>query len=241
MVAGRACGSAAVAAIAALAVTLGGCAPGPRGGPSTSVVPAVPPVAPPSRAAVVYDVVPGRSELRLLVYRGGPLARLGHNHVILSRELRGEVRVPDDGAHVTFTLTFPVATLAIDEPQARADEGADFDSRPTASDVEGTRRNMLGPQVLDAAQFPEIQLVANGASGGPEDWRVRVRAEVRGRAQDVDVPVRVERVGDEIHARGELRLAQSALGITPFSVAFGALQVLDEMTVRYSIVAQRRP
>lgn len=229
-----------VVAAAAVAWVAAACTPAPRGTqPSTPVAP----VARPDARGAVFDVVPAQSELRVLAYRSGPLARLGHNHVLISRELHGEVRVPEDASGVTFALAFPVATLAVDEPAARAEEGPEFESRPTASDVDGTRRNLLGPQVLDAEQFPEIRLVATGATGatgGPEDWRVRVQVDVRGRVQTVEAPVRVARDGDTLRARGELKIAQSALGMTPFSVAFGALQVQDELTVRYSVAAARR-
>jgi polyisoprenoid-binding protein YceI len=233
------CRGVAVALLATFA--LAACAPPPRGGTAApTAVPGGSATAAPEARAAIYDVDPARSELRVLAFRSGPLARLGHNHVLISRDLRGEVRVPDDASQVAFTLAFPVAALALDEPAARAEEGAEFESRPTASDVEGTRRNLLGPQVLDAAQFPEIRLVASGASGGPEAWRVRVRVAVRGRTAEVEAPVTVTRDGELLRARGELRVAQTALGMTPFSVAFGALQVQDEMTVRYSVTATRR-
>ncbi len=43
-----------------------------------------------------------------------------------------------------------------------------------------------------------------------------------------------------VSSRINIAIAQSALGMTPFSVAFGALQVQDELTVRYSVLAARR-
>jgi polyisoprenoid-binding protein YceI len=160
--------------------------------------------------------------------------------VLISRDLRGEVTVPSDATAARFTLAFPVATLAVDEAEARAAAGPDFESRPSAQDVEGTRRNLLGPQVLDAERHPEIRLTATGASGGPDDWRVRVDVEVRGRTTTVEAPAHVVRSAEGLVATGELRVAQTALGITPFSVALGALQVQDELTVRYTVAANRR-
>jgi hypothetical protein len=41
-----------------------------------------------------------------------------------------------------------------------------------------------------------------------------------------------------LRASGELSLRQSALGLKPFSVMLGALQVLDEIKVRAQIVAR---
>jgi hypothetical protein len=190
--------------------------------------------------AEIYDVDGERSALRVLVYRGGPLARLGHNHVLVSRDLRGEVRVPADGAGVRFEVSFPVGSLAIDDATARAEEGAEFESDPAPSDVQGTRRNLEGSQVLDAARFPRITIRGLGATGGPDDWRVRAAVEVRGAIHEVAAPARVERDGNRLVARGRFELRQTALGLTPFSVAMGAVQVRDELTVRYLLVANRR-
>jgi hypothetical protein len=40
---------------------------------------------------------------------------------------------------------------------------------------------------------------------------------------------------------GELPIKQSDLGLTPFSAMLGALQVQDEMRVRFRIVARQAP
>lgn len=188
----------------------------------------------------VYDVVAARSELRVLVYRGGPLARFGHNHVLVFRDLQGEVHVPRDGSGVRFEVSFPVTALALDEPAARDAEGPEFESRPTPADVDGTRRNLEGPEVLDAARYPRVTIRGLGASGGPDEWRVRAVVEVRGSVNDVDVPARVVRDGEQLVARGEFPLRQTAVGLTPFSVAMGALQVRDDLAIRYVLTATRR-
>src|SRR5450759_147412 len=44
-----------------------------------------------------FVVDPEASEVRLLVYRAGPLARFGHNHVISGR-VRGEIRAGERAA-----------------------------------------------------------------------------------------------------------------------------------------------
>ena len=41
-------------------------------------------------------------------------------------------------------------------------------------------------------------------------------------------------------AKGALRIRQSDFGITPFSVGGGAIQVADEVDVRFEIVAIAR-
>lgn len=222
----------------AAACAFSGCTPAPResAAPPAVVAPAAPAPAAPASAAV-YVVDAPRSEVRILTFRAGPLARLGHSHVLISRDVTGRVTLPEQDAPSTFELEVPVATLAVDEPAARSEEGDEFASVPSATDVEGTRRNLLGPQVLDAAAFPVVRVTGSAANGGPADYVVAARLEVRGRATPLEIPVRVQRTGSELVARGEFRVAQSALGLTPFSVALGALQVRDELVVRFRIVA----
>lgn len=236
---------------AAVALAVAGCAPATRapeparstaptdaGSPTAAPRSGVPPGG--EQPAADYAIVREASELRVLVYRGGPLARLGHNHVLVSRQLDGELQVARDGAGLRFALSFPVASFALDEPEARAAEGPEFETRPTPADVEGTRRNLEGPQVLDAARYPRVAVRGLVATGGPDEWRVRAAVTVRGNVHELEVPVHVERDGDRLVARGEFPLRQSELGLTPFSVAMGALQVRDELTVRYVLTARRR-
>lgn len=219
-----------------------GCTPSPRESAAPPTVVAPTPLVPSAPATAVEHVVDrARSEVRVLTFRAGPLARLGHSHVLVSRDVTGRVALPDDAGATTFVLELPVAAFAIDEPAARAAEGPEFATVPTPQDVEGTRRNLLGPQVLDAAAFPSLRVVGVGATGGPADYVVRARIEFRGGATPLEVPVHVERAGDELVATGEFRITQTALGLTPFSVALGALQVRDELVVRFRIVAVRAP
>ena len=67
------------------------------------------------------------------------------------------------------------------------------------------------------------------------------KRQVRGRVALVEVPVEVVREGPTLTARGAFTLAQSALGLTPFSVFAGALQVRDQLEVRFRIVAEPVP
>src|SRR5689334_6685084 len=93
--------------------------------PAVGVPPAPPSGAPqaPRREGRPYDVVPGESLLTILAFRGGALAKAGHNHVIASREVSGTFYVPEDVMRATFELHVPVASLTIDEPELRAKEG----------------------------------------------------------------------------------------------------------------------
>jgi hypothetical protein len=49
--------------------------------------------------------------------------------------------------------------------------------------------------------------------------------------------VHYEQHDDQIVVSGDFPLKQTDLGLTPFSALLGALQVVDEMKIRFRIVA----
>jgi hypothetical protein len=224
-------------ALAALAVAfVAACAPAGRAPPAERVLPG----APAAPAGARYRIDAARSDVRILVYRAGPLASLGHNHVLRVRGLEGQLWLPADPAAARFALRFPVAALALDEPDARREEGAEFADLPSAEDIAGTRRNLEGPAVLDAARHPDIRL--EGAAVRTATGLVaRCRIAVRDGGTDLEVPVEVTTRGDEVVVRGGFSVTQSGLGIVPFSVALGALKVRDELAVRFRLVAVADP
>ena len=110
--------------------------------------PTVPPTAPSvdTRGATIYQVDPGSSQLAILVYRGGKLSRLGHNHVLISHDLAGRAWVHPEFPRSGFELSFPVAKLVVDDADARRAAGSDFPPDIPQSDKDGTRKNMLKPK-----------------------------------------------------------------------------------------------
>lgn len=192
-----------------------------------------------------FDVIAAKSRLILLVYRAGPMAALGHDHVIACRCLTGTVYLPGDPLHASFDLRLAVTRLTVDDPALRAAEHSpDFPPDVPRSARQGTRHNMLGAALLDAAAFPNITLRAEGlrqsSDGRPHDMLADVLVQTRGRARSITVPVRYDIEGDEIVITGEFPLKQTDLGLTPFSALGGALQVRDGMEVRLRLVAVRR-
>jgi YceI-like domain len=186
-------------------------------------------------------VVSSESVLIILAFRGGALAKAGHNHVIASHDVRGTFYVPEDVLQSTFELHIPVGQLSIDEPELRTQEGADFPPQVPDSAKEGTRRNMLSEALLNGAQYPELILSSQRIQPGPMGTSVLadVQVTVRGQSHVIPVPVAYSLVGGELVALGDLRIKQSDLGLTPFSAMLGALQVQDELRVRFRIVARQ--
>jgi len=221
-----------------LAFLLSGCPLRPR-------VPAVPPQVtaetPAPHEGVPYDIVADESLLTLRVYRGGTLASAGHNHLIALHALTGTVYVPADVLRSSFEVHIPVASFTVDEAQLRLQEHSpDFPPDVPDTAREGTRRNMLGEALLDAERNPQIVLRAVRLESAGEARAVlaRVQTTVRGEQRTISVPVRYQFTAGALIASGEAPLRQSDLGLTPFSALLGALQVQDEMRVRFRIVAR---
>ena len=190
-----------------------------------------------------YRIDAQRSVVLILIYRDGRMAALGHNHVIAVRELSGDIVVAADITHSSWQLDFPVTALSVDEPQLRAAQGAEFQSAVDDVAIAGTRDHMLGPALLDAAHFPTIhlqslQLHSDAASSDGEALLMTVRILVRDHSAELQLPVSLQRSGDELTASGEFDLTHAQLGLTPYSVALGALRVAERMQVRFRLVAQ---
>jgi polyisoprenoid-binding protein YceI len=228
--------AAPIVALTVAALYLGACRTVPA--PHREAAPS-PAVAAPGAAAVRYRVDAQRSEVLILVYRDGRLASLGHNHVLAVRELSGEIVLAADVTQSSWQLDFPVAALSVDEPQLRAAQGAEFQTTLDASAIAGTREHMLGPLLLDATRYPMIHLQSGRVTGVADALSITTRVVVRDHAAEVEVPVALQRSSDELIASGEFDLTHAELGLTPYSVALGALRVADRMQVRYRLVAQR--
>jgi len=185
-----------------------------------------------------YKIVAEDSLLQILVYRGGAMARLGHNHVIASHHLSGSVYVTDDLGQSRFDVEFPVNELTIDEPAMREMAGADFPPGVPQSARDGTRKNLLSEALLDGANYPAVRLRATGVVAAGENFDVDVEITLKDQVHPVRVPMKVDRKDGVVTASGEFPLTQSELGLKPFSAAMGALLVVDEMRVRFEVRAR---
>lgn len=193
--------------------------------------------APTPAGAAVYALDPARSRLEARVYRAGPLARLGHNHVVTAAGAIGRAWVGATPADSGFEITVPVASLVVDDPAARAAAGSDFDGEVPASAREGTRANMTRPEVLDVAAYPTITLRCAGLLGDWSSPLAPLDVTLRGVTRRIEVPLAIERTTTTLTARGQFTLRQTDFGVTPFSVAGGAIQVADEVVLSFDAVA----
>jgi polyisoprenoid-binding protein YceI len=228
--------------VVALAIGLllaAGCAPRRAEPPPKPAEPEQPGIAIPA-GATVFDVDPVRSVVTIRVYRAGPMAKLGHNHVITSGDERGVVWQGLDPSGSGFELHIPVKALIVDDSVARAGAGPDFSGDVPESARQGTYQNLMRPEVLDAAQFPEIVVRSTGIGGTWQRPVAHAQAMLKGQARTIDVPLALDQAGTMLTVRGAFRIRQTQFGMTPFSVAGGAIQVADEVDLSFVIVATAR-
>lgn len=187
-----------------------------------------------------FAIDSGASLLTIQVFRGGALARAGHNHVVASHDLAGTAHVPETLSAVTFDVHVPVNLLTVDEDNLRTQAGPDFPPGVPEEAKAGTKRNMLGEAILDGDRYPEIvlrsQVVRRAADGNGVE--AQVQAVVRDRAFAIIVPLKYRLDGDTLELDGEIPLKQTDVGITPFSLFGGALKVEDGLKIRFHIVAR---
>jgi polyisoprenoid-binding protein YceI len=190
----------------------------------------------------VYTIDGAASDIHWLVYKAGALARLGHNHAIAVPSPQGSVTVDaQDLAASHFEIVIPVADLVVDDPALRGTLGEQFESVPTADDIAGTRHNMLSDRVLDGEMFPTIRVTGTGPVGAEGAQTLKLRVELLGRAVDLTVPTKVTVSADRIDTAGEFELNHADLGMKPFSVMMGALQVGEKLSFSYHVVARPAP
>ena len=207
----------------------------------------------PAPGSGVFRIDAARSSLRLLVYRAGTMARLGHNHVISQGALGGWVKYAGNMADASFVLRVPAADFVVDDAAVRGEEGPDFAAEVPEDAKGGTRHNMLGEALLDAGHFPLITLrsvavqpdparatgntVAATSAPATTTLTATLAVNVAGHASTLVVPFVLLQEEHGLRATGTVKLRQSELGLVPFSVMLGALQVQDEFTVKFELLA----
>lgn len=186
--------------------------------------------------ADVWRLDAGASRLWIFVSRAGPLARLGHDHVIAAAGLEGALRVPpDDWTAARGELHLPLARLAVDPAAVRDALAPGLGPAPPADDIAGTRENLLGPDLLDAETYPRIVVRLRGLSGTPSRPLARLEVAIRGARHDLELPVRLELADDALTVSGLAALRHQALGLEPFTALGGALRVAETLVVDFQL------
>jgi len=193
-----------------------------------------------AQGAAVYRVDPDRSLLQIVAGRDGALARMGHDHLVASRDLQGYLMLTADGTHLQADIVAPLDRMSVDEPGLRADAGLPAEVPDDAR--EGTRANMLAS--LEADDYPWVSVGTDALLPGQGAREVganlRVIVILHGVSREIEVPVSAVIDADHISAETAFTIRQTDFGVEPYSVFGGALRVKDELSIRARLQAFRQ-
>jgi hypothetical protein len=184
-----------------------------------------------------FEVLTGSSILRIYVGRAGMLAGMGHNHVIVSRDLSGSITLTGQRTLSSAVLTLPVQALIVDDAQERRRAGNAYVSIPSESDKSATRSNMLGERVLDGETYPDINIAVRPLTADGPEWLFRITAELKDNEVILELPAGLVIENEHIVLDTEFNLDHGDLGLTPYSVLGGILKVADEIGFELHIEA----
>ena len=179
----------------------------------------------------VFEVDPASSRVVIEVRRGGALAHLGHDHVVASHDVQGYVAPGEGRADLYIRLD----RLVVDERELRAE--AQFDTQPSDEAIAGTRANML--EKLGADKQPWALIGVRGADIDATGYRLGATLTLNGITRAIPIQAQMVLAAEEVNVTGRVTLEQTTFGITPFSILGGALQVQDQVSIRFRIRARR--
>ncbi|MFM8582966.1 MAG: YceI family protein [Planctomycetaceae bacterium] len=177
---------------------------------------------------------PGEVDLQLSrVYVFVGKTGLGHDHGIEGLLRAGELQV---GAERNAgRLEFDLRSFTADTAAARTYVGlAGQTDRKTADKVTA---NMLGPAVLDVARFPTALFEATAITplprqgNQPQQYQLTGDFTLHGVKRQIQFPAQAETAQGLLHLRGSFAIRQTDFQITPYSQAFGAVGVADQLTI----------
>ena len=173
----------------------------------------------------------GNSRVYIFVGKTG----LGHEHGVEGKLKAGTIAIGSQAK--AGEIVFDMATFQADTEAARRYVGL------KGSTSESTRRqvnaNMLGSKVLDTRRFPTAKFQIDSAKplnkdsrGGHPMFELRGRFTLHGKTRAIKVITEtIEEKDGKTRIRGGFRIRQSDYGIKPFTKAFGAIGVADELRI----------
>jgi hypothetical protein len=182
----------------------------------------------------VFKVDSLQSDVMITVRRGGLMAKLGHDHIVSSRQLQGFILMDQDNQRCHADFYIPVHLMEVDNPQLRAQ--AQMQTTPSDKDIAGTRINML--KSINAKQFPFVQLRSADCSEIFTTSSVAIEIQLHGvtRNQQIDFNWHRDKAG-VLTAQSTFSLLQTDFNIAPFSIMNGLIKVEDKLEIDVQLTA----
>jgi polyisoprenoid-binding protein YceI len=160
-----------------------------------------------------------KSTLTVRVYKSGFFSAFAHDH---------EISAPIESG--SLTEVSPTVEIVINAASLKV-----LDKESSDSEKQKIQTRMLGPEVLDTAQFKQIRFKSTQVeSVGQGMWQVTGDLTLRG--QTHPVAFRVQKMNG--HFQGVAEVKQKEFGISPISIAGGSVKVKDAVRIEFDVVGQ---
>jgi hypothetical protein len=184
----------------------------------------------------VYEVDNNLSQILVRAYRDGLMAKLGHDHIIASQDIRGYVRIHNKTENCRADFYTPLSSLDVDNERFRATEN--LDSTPSEKDIIGTKNNML--KSLEQPVFPLVKLHSSDCSSALAGAMTSVALTIHGVTQPLQLAIKIAQEEEgKLLISGAFSILQTDFSIEPFSIMNGLIKVKDRLDLRYSITATK--
>ena len=176
-----------------------------------------------------YELTPAAGRVLIRTGREGLAARVGHDLVLEITQWSARVTLPAEGSGATETVTaeLDLGSLAVREGSGGAKPLSDRDRR----DIQNQARKILGHATQAIFNSTRVLQSATPPGSGAIEGTLLLNAVT----QSVRFQVSTVAPG---HYRGSGTIRQTDFGITPYSGFFGALKLLDEVTVEFEVTIE---
>jgi polyisoprenoid-binding protein YceI len=180
-----------------------------------------------------YEFGPAAGRVLVKTGRAGLAARAGHDLTLEFTDWQARVTVPGEGgvADATVTADLGLGSLTVREGTGGAKPLSDRDRR----DIQTQLRKILGDAAR--ADFASQRVIpsSTSSSGAPSAGAIEGTLTMHGVSRGISLQVSSPEPG---RYRGSATVRQSDFGITPYSGFFGALKLLDEVTVEFEVTIE---
>jgi polyisoprenoid-binding protein YceI len=173
--------------------------------------------------AGAYQLGPSSGRVVIKTSRAGLAARAGHDLTIEVTKWSASVTVPADGElrAATIEATLDLGSLAVREGTGGARPLTDKDRR----DIEASMAKVLPSSAT--ATYTSSRIIPSSVGGAIEGTLT-----LDGKSAPLRLQVSTPAPG---RYRGSATVAQTALGITPYSGFFGTLKLRDEVVAEFDL------
>jgi hypothetical protein len=159
---------------------------------------------------------------------------IGHEHGVEGRLVSGVIQL--GATQHAGELVFDMRSFVCDTPAARKFVG--LDGAIDESTQKSTTSNMTSADVLDVARFPRATFAIRSARplpkpqpADPQWYQLEGDFVLHGVSRPLKINVVAEPARGLTRLRGQFSVLQTQHGMTPYSKAFGAVGVADELKV----------